>query len=319
MTELYHFGYTRGMSDFDSTSYADNLLSTYNRAKGQAQYYLLKRIPEMKLMRLLSKDIMELMFPGRSGDCPEDCTLDSVVRRELAEVCDILLEQIAIAYTYDKPEEDEASHRAKAKEDVIALCEALPSIRRMLKLDAVAGYEGDPAAGSVREVILSYPCMKALTIYRVAHVLYIRKVPLIPRMLTELAHAETGIDINPGAQIGESFFIDHGTGVVIGETTIIGNHVKMYQGVTLGALSFPRDACGLLIRGTKRHPTIQDNVTIYSHATILGDITIGKNAVIGAGVWIKNDVPPDTMAMLDPPKITYRDLSKRKTGQPDIS
>jgi serine O-acetyltransferase len=221
---------------------------------------------------------MELMFPGRSGDCPEDCTLDSVVRRELAEVCDILLEQIAIAYTYDKPEEDEASHRAKAKEDVIALCEALPSIRRMLKLDAVAGYEGDPAAGSVREVILSYPCMKALTIYRVAHVLYIRKVPLIPRMLTELAHAETGIDINP--RRADRRIILHRSwqhGVVIGETTIIGNHVKMYQGVTLGALSFPRDACGLLIRGTKRHPTIQDNVTIYSHATILGDITIGKN------------------------------------------
>ena len=300
------------MSDFESDPYVDDLLATYNRAKGQAQFYLLKRIPEMKAMQRLSGDIMELMFPGRSGDCPENCTLGTVVRRELQEIGSILQEQIMIAYNYDKPEEDEATHRAKATEDVIALCKAFPTIRRMLKLDASAGFDGDPAAGSVREVILSYPFMKAITIYRMAHALYVRKVPLIPRMLTELAHAETGIDINPGAQIGQSFFIDHGTGVVIGETAIIGDHVKMYQGVTLGALSFPKDACGMLIRGTKRHPTIQDNVTIYSHATILGDITIGENAVIGAGVWIKNDVPPDTMVMLDPPKIIYRDLSKRK-------
>jgi len=302
------------MSGFESDSYVDKLLATYNRAKGQAQYYMLKSIPEMQQMRILSQDIMELMFPGRNGACPADCTLDMVVRSQLASVCSILSEQVFIAYNYDKPEEEETAHRAKAIEDVRFLCEQLPSIRRMLKMDAAAGFEGDPAAGSVREVILSYPCMKAITIYRVAHLLYLRKVPLIPRMLTELAHSETGIDINPGASIGQSFFIDHGTGVVIGETTIIGNHVKLYQGVTLGALSFPKDACGMLVRGTKRHPTIEDNVTIYSHATILGDITIGKNAVIGAGVWIKNDVPADTMVMLDPPKIIYRDLSKRKNA-----
>jgi len=138
-------------------------------------------------------------------------------------------------------------------------------------------------------------------------------VPLIRRMLNEYAHKETGIDIHPGAVIGTSFFIDHGTGVVIGETSVIGDNVKIYQGVTLGALSFPKDACGELIRGARRHPTIEDNVTIYSNATILGDITIGKNAVIGSNVWIKEDVPAHTMAVIQEPKLTFRDLSGRKS------
>jgi serine O-acetyltransferase len=138
------------------------------------------------------------------------------------------------------------------------------------------------------------------------------KVPLVPRMMSEYAHSETGIDIHPGAQIGSSFFIDHGTGTVVGETTVIGNNVKLYQGVTIGALSFPKDGCGSLIRGVKRHPTIEDNVTIYANATILGDITIGKNSVIGSNVWIKDSVPANTMVTIANPQMTIREIGKKR-------
>ncbi|MFA6844644.1 MAG: serine O-acetyltransferase EpsC [Sphaerochaetaceae bacterium] len=301
------------MTDFDYSPYADAFLATFSRAKGQAQYYMLKSLPEMQAIHELSQEIMELMFPGRCGICTQaSCSLEEVVKDQMRKFSDLLYQQVLLAYQYDCPNDNEEKQQLRAREDVQAVLFKLPQIRKSLKLDAKAGFEGDPAATNVREVILSYPCMKTMTIYRIAHELYLRHVPLVPRMLTEFAHQETGIDINPGAQIGSSFFIDHGTGVVIGETTIIGNNVKMYQGVTLGALSFPKDACGMLIRGTKRHPTISDNVTIYSNATILGDITIGKNAIIGSNVWIKEDVPENTMVMLQPPKFTLRDLSKRK-------
>lgn len=148
--------------------------------------------------------------------------------------------------------------------------------------------------------------MKALCVHRVAHHLYKLGVPLVPRMMNEVMHMQTGIDIHPGAEIGKSFFIDHGTGVVIGETTVIGENVKIYQGVTLGALSFPKDGCGLLLRGLKRHPTIEDNVTIYANATILGDITIGKNSIIGSSTWIKEDVPSDSLVFTPQPEIRIR-------------
>jgi len=290
----------------------DKFLATFNRAKGKAQYFVLQPLPQMETIRSLVHEMMELMFPGRSGDCEAKCTLEQKVHLQMHLVLSILREQIILAYNYDKPNENPSIHQAKAEEDVKGVLDQLPEIRRMLKSDAEAGFRGDPATNSVREVIISYPCMKAITTYRIAHVLYARHVPLVPRMMTETAHEETGIDINPGATIGSSFFIDHGTGVVIGETAVLGNNVKLYQGVTLGALSFPKDACGMLIRGTKRHPTVEDNVTIYSHATILGDITIGRNAVIGAGVWIKQDVPEDTLVMMEEPKTISRDLSKRK-------
>ena len=167
----------------------------------------------------------------------------------------------------------------------------LPRIREMLKGDVGAAFGGDPAAKSFEEIVISYPCIIAIATYRIAHELYQKDVPLIPRIMTECAHARTGIDIHPGAKIGKNFFIDHGTGVVIGETTVIGDNVKIYQGATLGALSFPKDERGKIIRGGKRHPTIEDNVTIYAEATILGDVVIGKNAVIGGNVWIKESVP----------------------------
>ncbi|MGH0053884.1 MAG: serine O-acetyltransferase EpsC, partial [Sphaerochaetaceae bacterium] len=218
---------------------------------------------------------------------------------------------VFLAYRYDDSTLEECKAQRQADETVSKLCALLPELRIKLKEDTKAAFDGDPAARNIREVILSYPCIKTLTIHRIAHELFKMEVPLIPRMFNEYAHKETGIDIHPGAEIGSSFFIDHGTGVVIGETTVIGDHVKIYQGVTLGALSFPKDACGSLIRGAKRHPTIEDNVTIYSNATILGDIAIGKNAVIGSNVWIKESVAPNTMVTIQEPKITIRELRAR--------
>ena len=173
--------------------------------------------------------------------------------------------------------------------------ELLPDIRKTLETDVVAAFDGDPAAENFGEVICCYPVIKTLTNYRLAHELFKLNVPLIPRMLTEMAHSETGIDIHPGAQIGHHFTIDHGTGVVIGATCIIGNYVKLYQGVTLGARSFPLDDDGNPIKGIPRHPILEDNVIVYSNATVLGRITIGKGTVIGGNVWVTNDTEPGSV------------------------
>jgi serine O-acetyltransferase len=174
----------------------------------------------------------------------------------------------------------------------------------LLNGDIQAAYNGDPAAKSIDEVILSYPCVLAISTYRIAHELHIRGVPLIPRIMSEHAHSVSGIDIHPGAKIGKNFFIDHGTSVIIGETTEIGDDVKIYQGVTLGALSFLKDEKGLPVKGIKRHPTVGNNVIIYSNASILGEkAVIGDNAVIGGNVWITSKVPKDAVVTLKPPKL----------------
>jgi len=175
-----------------------------------------------------------------------------------------------------------------------------------MKLDVAAAFDGDPAAKSLDEIILSYPGIKAITIQRIAHVLYHQNVPLIPRMLCEYAHRVTGIDIHPGAHLGKAMFIDHGTGVVIGETSKIGDNVKIYQGVTLGALSFPKNACGEIIKGAKRHPTIEGNVTIYAGATILGNVVIGKDSIIGGNVWLTESVEPGTKVTIPNPQLTIK-------------
>ena len=189
----------------------------------------------------------------------------------------------------------------------------LPRIRELLKGDVHAAFDGDPAAKSYEEIVMSYPCITAIATYRVAHELFVRQVPLIPRIMSECAHSRTGIDIHPGARIGKNFFIDHGTGVVIGETTVIGDNVKIYQGTTLGAMSFPRDERGRIIKGGKRHPTIEDNVTIYAEATILGDITIGRGAIIGGNTWIKESVPPGvTVASPNPDLVVRKHKTKAK-------
>ena len=180
-----------------------------------------------------------------------------------------------------------------AKEIVAEFAARLPEVRRLVETDVAAAYDGDPAATSRMEVVMAYPGLYAVTIHRLAHELYRLKVPIIPRVMSELAHSKTGIDIHPGATIGERFFIDHGTGVVIGETCTIGRNVRLYQGVTLGGLSFAKDGSGALVKGLKRHPDIEDNVVIYANATILGGETkIGHDSEIGGNVWLKDSVPP---------------------------
>lgn len=198
-------------------------------------------------------------------------------------------------------------YEAKGQTIAIEFLERIPELRRVLATDVQAAYDGDPACQSLDEVIFCYPGLDAVTVYRLAHVLWELGVPLIPRMMTEWAHKETGIDIHPGARLGHHFFIDHGTGVVIGETTEIGEHVKLYQGVTLGALSFPTDAEGNLIRGKKRHPTIEDRVVIYASATILGGSTvIGHDSVIGSSVWLTSSVEPYATVIMEKPRLRIR-------------
>src|SRR5262245_45462635 len=224
----------------------------------------------------------------------DDAKLRFAIGAHLYPAHDILVEQIGRAAGY------EGFRTAGVSRDpewpgkvVLGLLGKVPAIRAMLSKDVLAAFQGDPAANSVEEVIFSYPSIEAITTHRIAHELYREGVPMLPRIMSEHAHAATGIDIHPGAQIGESFFIDHGTGVVIGETCVIGNNVKLYQGVTLGALSLARGVPGE--RGTKRHPTLEDGVTIYAGATILGgDTVIGAGSVIGGNVWLVRSVPPGT-------------------------
>lgn len=296
---------------FDAARFVDSFYGTFDRVAGNANFHGLKPLPQMTVIGQIANEFLELMFPGRCKRERSETPLLEIISQQMNNACSLLKGQLFLAYRYENPSLDDCKLEEKADEITQQLCHRLPQIRISLKLDARAAFEGDPAARNLREIILSYPCIKTLTVHRIAHQLFLMDVPLIPRMLNEYAHAETGIDIHPGARIGNSFFIDHGTGVVIGETTVIGDHVKIYQGVTLGALSFPKDACGTLIRGAKRHPTIEDNVTIYSNATILGDVTIGKNAIVGSNVWIKESVSADTMVMIQEPKITFRELKKR--------
>ena len=198
-----------------------------------------------------------------------------------------------------------------AKAIVAAFLARLPEVKRLVGTDVQAAYEGDPAATSPMEVVMAYPGLYAVTIHRLAHELYVLKVPIIPRIMSELAHSKTGIDIHPGATIGERFFIDHGTGVVIGETCVIGNNVKLYQGVTLGALSFDKDpTTGALVKGIKRHPNVEDNVVVYAGATILGgDTVIGHDSEIGGSVWLIDSVPPYSRVYNQPPKPVIRQIS----------
>ena len=205
----------------------------------------------------------------------------------------------------------EALGQAKA----ILFLEQLPDLRKLLALDVQAAYDGDPAVKTFDEVIFCYPGLEAVTVYRLAHLLHELEIPLIPRMMTEWAHSKTGIDIHPGAKLGDHFFIDHGTGVVIGETCEIGNHVKLYQGVTLGALSFATDGDGNLVRGVKRHPTLEDRVVIYANATVLGGATvIGHDSVIGSSVWLTKSVEPHTTVVLEKPKLRIRAESIESLG-----
>lgn len=232
---------------------------------------------------------------------------------------DKLTQQIARALRHELC--DESPHvdcEAMAQPKAMELLRRLPDVRKVLEQDVDAAYRGDPAARSHHEIIFSYPGLEAISVYRVAHELYALGVPFIPRMMTESAHAKTGIDIHPGATIGAGFFIDHGTGVVIGQTCEIGAGVKLYQGVTLGALSFTKDEDGNLTHGSyKRHPTLKDGVVVYANATILGGATVvGERSVIGSNVWLTESVPPDTTVVLEKPRLR---LKGAKPAADDIS
>lgn len=221
------------------------------------------------------------------------CIFPGLYDRKNLDIKLILAQQIQAAFKCIGEECPEAKQIAREFRSFI------PEIKKMMDADVLATYNGDPAATSLFEVVCCYPSIKAIVNYRMAHKLYQLGIPLLPRMITELAHSETGIDIHPGATIGNGFTIDHGTGVVIGETCIVGNNVKLYQGVTLGAKSFPLDNNGNPIKGIARHPIIEDNVIIYSNATILGRITIGTNSTIGANVWLTHDVEPNSTILKD--------------------
>ena len=204
---------------------------------------------------------------------------------------------------------------AKARELTTRFLDRIPGIRQMLALDVQAAYDGDPAASDTDEVILAYPGVLAITVFRYAHELWTMEVPLVPRVMSEWAHQTTGIDIHPGARIGKSFFIDHGSGVVIGETTEIGDYVKLYQGVTLGALSFLKDERGRMVRGYKRHPTVRDNVTIYANAIILGgDTVLGEGCTIGGSTFLTSSVPPGCTVLTTPPELKVRPPSPKRSA-----
>jgi len=260
--------------------------------------------------------LFEVLFPGHTGNkAVTQSNVRYVVGDILSQVYSELADQAKRAYQYQcRIQKCGHCDCEKMGQNVaFELLGELPRIREMLKGDVHAAFDGDPAAKSYEEIVISYPCITAIAVHRIAHELFIRQVPLIPRIMSECAHAKTGIDIHPGARIGRNFFIDHGTGVVIGETSVIGNNVKIYQGTTLGALSFRHDERGRIIKGGKRHPTIEDDVTIYAEATILGDVTIGRGAVIGGNTWIKESVPPGVTVWSPNPDLIYRKNKKPQT------
>ena len=268
-------------------------------------------LPGTEAVIAVMKELFGLLFPGCHGVGPihhDSCY--NRTRETIRTLARTLTDQAQRAFEYACRREQCVQCgdcREKAVAAVTALLNGLPEIRDILSEDIQAAYEGDPAAKSTMEVVMSYPAIIAITVHRIAHALHRSGVPLIPRIMSEYAHSRTGIDIHPGAVIGPGFFIDHGTGVVIGETCRIGRRVKLYQGVTLGALSFAKEADGSLVKGIKRHPDVEDNVVIYAGATILGGETvIGHDSVIGGNVWLIESVPPGSTVYNQTPRPMIR-------------
>ncbi|MCP4248242.1 MAG: serine acetyltransferase [bacterium] len=271
----------------------------------------------------LIERLMELVYPGFFGR--QDLTQHNVayhVGELLPRVGLLAYRQILKSFCYQQDLEEgaeDADCQEQARRVAHEFLERLPGVRDTLAGDVQAAYDGDPAALNADEVILAYPGLLAVTVYRLAHVLYELGVPLMARIVSEWAHSKTGVDIHPGARIGRNFFIDHGTGVVIGETTDIGQYVKLYQGVTLGALSFPKDERGRLIRGHKRHPTVDDHVTIYANAIVLGGEThLGAHSVIGGSVFVTSSVPPHSTVTFKPPELKIKDRTLQPKTTPTL-
>ena len=281
-------GYLSGMAK-QPTSIVAQLIESFHQ-HGGINHLDGANLPSREAVVGITRDVLRLVFPGFYDAEPiHSNQIREYTTELLASVAQRLEKELQKSLDYRS---DATGPAAQLTQEFLA---ELPAVRATLQSDVTAAYEGDPAAISNEEIILAYPGIEAIAVQRLAHLLYRRHIALIPRIMTEWAHNKTGIDIHPGAQIGASFFIDHGTGVVIGETSIIGQRVKIYQGVTLGAKSFPKDAQGRVVKGIKRHPNIEDDVTIYAGATILGDVTIGRGSIIGGSVWLLDSVPPGTV------------------------
>ena len=291
---------------------SDKKSAILNVAKGLTENYASeelfmpksgRRLPNRSVIIDIVRDLKSIVFPGYfSTDTSATVFPEYYVGHRLNDIYDRLKNQIEIALLYHGEEPEEAE--AHADRTACGFFEQLPEVQRLLLTDVQAGFDGDPAAKSKEEIIFSYPGLFAIYVYRLAHILYKENIPFIPRVMSEYAHGRTGIDINPGATIGEYFFIDHGTGVVIGETTEIGNNVKLYQGVTLGALS---TRMGQQLANVKRHPTICDNVTVYSNSTVLGGETVvGESTIIGGNTFITESIPANTKVSAKSPELVIK-------------
>lgn len=285
------------------------LLSSYERFGGFNEHSS-TNLPSKGAVSQICEDLLQILFPGfHDNDAIVDGTLAQLTAERLLSVIRRLQEQVRKSVRIGDPKRP----TGKTVPIMRRFVKAIPAVRELLKHDVEAALDGDPSVTMQEEIILSFPFIEAIAIQRLAHRLYREGAPIIPRMMTEWAHARTGIDIHPGANIGTHFFIDHGTGVVIGETCVIGNNVKLYHGVTLGARSFAKDDNGQLIKGTKRHPNVEDGVTIYPNSTILGgETTIGENSTIGANVFLMHSVPPNSLVLYEEKQLQIHDKNARK-------
>ena len=296
----------------------EQILNTYTDDRG-INHIEGANLPSREAVEEIVVDLLSVVFPGyyeKQEISREEVNL--YIWERIVAIYHNLSREVAKSLRavpgMDKKTDEDLT--AIAVEKTLSFLLRIPDVRKKLTGDVGAAFDGDPAAKSFDEIILCYPGLAAIAVYRMAHELYVLEAPLIPRIMTEFAHGKTGIDIHPGAHIGDNFFIDHGTGVVIGETTVIGRNVRIYQGVTLGALSFKKDREGRVVKGGKRHPTIEDNVVIYAGATILGgDTVVGKNSIVGGNVWLLESVPPNTTVTHQPPKLIYKELSGKTSEE----
>jgi serine O-acetyltransferase len=302
--------------DLTTRDAVTELLQTYSETGGINYLDAAANLPSRSAIESACADLMSLMFPGFRGEALFDSgDLPDVTRSRMRSLRMRLKPEICKSFR-DFPASDETQRKADELLDLFMA--ELPELRKMLWTDIDAAYEGDPAAKSYEEIILAYPALEAIGIQRMAHVLYLKDLPLIPRIMTEWAHSRTGIDIHPGAKIGPHFFIDHGTGVVIGETCEIGARVKLYHAVTLGARSFQKDEHGKIKKGGKRHPTVEDDVTIYPNSTVLGGETvIGARSTIGGNVFLVQSVPPDSLVYYEEKQLRIVPKKKRKVADHD--
>ncbi len=286
------------------------LLDSY-RSHGGINHVDGTNLPSQESVNQLAADFMHLLFPGYFEEpAPTAEELPALVDHLLNRINRRLATEIEKCLRFSRT----SDAATKAQDLTKAFLAQFPELRAIIKTDVEAAYDGDPAARSVEEIILAYPCVLVISLQRLAHILYHLKVPLLPRMLTEYGHERTGCDIHPGARLGSHFFVDHCTGVVIGETATVGTHVKLYQGVTLGAKSFEVDEDGRPIKGVKRHPNIGDHVTIYAHATILGgDTHVGANSIIGSNVWLMKSIPEESVAYFKGENLVVRSRRKKES------